>query len=706
MDRDAIFAGLNEQQGEAVGAVAGPVCILAGAGTGKTATITRRIANQVVTGSFDASSILPVTFTDKAAAEMRARLAALRIEGVKARTFHSAALQQLRYFSSEPPPQIMPSKVVALRQIANSLPKPYRFRPAADLATEIEWAKNRRVAPETYPSSLEGHDPPIPADLMTSVYERYERGKSERNLIDFEDLLELTIQMLLRDDLAREEFAARYHAFTVDEYQDVNLLQETLLRTWLDERDQLCVVGDDYQSIYGFTGATPHYLLEMPHRFVRTKVVRLEANYRSTPQVLEVANRLVPRLGGAEKMLRSVRDAGPACMLRTFSTQDAEMTFLVGRLRVLYEEGLSYDEMAILYRLNFRSEDYEEALARAGIPYQVRDGAFLSRQTARQMLASLKNKSSTSVRADVASIAARGGYLEILPDGLGEQEITRQNDLARFVRLADEFDDGTRTCGDFVTGIRSRFGTEGGRGINLLTYHRAKGLEFEAVFLPQLQDGELPFRRSKSDQAVAEERRLFYVGITRAKTHLAISWVNDGRRRASGFVAELRGARPEVSSSARSPLRPARKEGLVARVGLIVGLSGGFSGEIAAIDDKGVTVVLEGGAERTVEYGERVTAEGKTLPLVATEPTTSEPVLQALKKWRRGRATSDELPAFIVFHDSTLEEIAKRRPRSLEALSAIPGIGPTKLERYGAELVAVLKSTLSPGAGSVPGGDG
>jgi DNA helicase-2/ATP-dependent DNA helicase PcrA len=280
----------------------------------------------------------------------------------------------------------------------------------------------------------------------------------------------------------------------------------------------------------------------MPQRFLGTKVVRLEANYRSTPQVLAIANRLVAGLGGAEKVLRATRKDGPESILMGFPSPGAEMSFLLDQIRALHRDGVAFEEMAILYRLNFRSEDYEEALAAEGIPYQVRDGAFLSRPSARQMVSALRRRTSTSVAAEVRRVADRAGHLKELPDGLGEQEITRQNDLARFIRLAAEFDDGTRTCLDFVSDIEGRFGTEGGRGINLLTYHRAKGLEFDAVFLPQLQDGELPFRRSRSEEAISEERRLFYVGITRARTFLTISWMNDGRRKASAFVGELREA--------------------------------------------------------------------------------------------------------------------------------------------------------------------
>src|SRR5919106_3338833 len=208
MQRDVIFEGLNDDQRRAVEAVRGPVCILAGAGSGKTTTITRRIANQVASGAFAPSAILAVTFTDRAAGEMRARLERLGATGVRASTFHSAALAQLRHLSREEVPQILPSKAQALRQIGNTLPKPYRFRPAGDLATEIEWAKNRRISSATYLDSLGSHDPPIPADLMVKVYERFERGKRQRNLIDFEDLLELTIQMFRTDPIARDQFTA------------------------------------------------------------------------------------------------------------------------------------------------------------------------------------------------------------------------------------------------------------------------------------------------------------------------------------------------------------------------------------------------------------------------------------------------------------------------------------------------------------------
>ena len=684
---DSIIRDLNEEQLRAVEATRGPVCILAGAGSGKTTTITRRIANQVATGAFAPTEILAVAFTDKAAGEMRSRLANLGVEGVKARTFHSAALQQIRSLASDMSQQILPSKALALRQLANSLPKPYRFRPAGDLATEIEWAKNRRITADSYMGSLGSHEPPIPADLMAGIFKRYESGKRDRNLIDFEDVLELAIRMFQADEWAREQMWARYRAFTVDEYQDVNLLQETLLREWLGERDDICVVGDDYQSIYGFTGATPRYLLEMPGRFPRTKVVRLEANYRSTPQVLELANRLVPKLGGAEKVLRATRDDGPNPQVRGFMRADAETHFLIEQIQRLHEQGGAYEEMAILYRVNYRSEDYEEALVAAEIPYRVQDGAFLNRRSAREMLRTLHRSNAVDVAAQARKIAERSGYLEDLPDGLGDQELTRQNDLARLIRLAEEFDDGVRTGAEFVTEVQARFGAGEGRGVNLLTYHRAKGLEFDAVFLPRIEVGELPFKRSRSDEAMAEERRLFYVGITRARTHLVITWVNEAKRRGSSFVGELGGGKTARKESARPR---EQREVVPAEIGLALQLTGGFSGPIVAISDEGVTVDVEG-VQLDVAFGETVTAQGKSLPLAPPgEANVGGDLFDELKAWRLQRCRDDGVPAYVIFHDSTLEEIAQREPRSPEELAHVGGIGPAKLERYGEDIVKIV----------------
>jgi len=535
VDAERILGGLNAEQRAAAEATRGPVCILAGAGTGKTTTITRRIAWQVASGAVEPSGVVAVTFTDKAAGELRARLAALGVEGVRASTFHAAALALLRRFQGDPG-RILATKALLLRRIGNGLPRPYRFRPAGDLATEVEWAKNRRLTPESYLAALGDHEPPLPPDLSVRVFREYERKKAEAGAIDFEDLLGLAIGALEEDEQALATVQARWHSFTVDEYQDVNLLQQTLLDLWLGARDDLCVVGDDYQSIYGFTGASAHWLLALPRRFPHAHVVRLEQNYRSTPQVLELANRLVPKLGGSEKTLRATLAAGPEPELLRCSTPEEQAMVVTDRVRALDAAGVALEEQAVLVRTNARAADFEEAFHDAGIPFQ--GASLLARDAARQLLKALRNDSATGVAATVRGLAEAQGLLENPPEKLGEREQTRQADLARLVRLAEQFDDGERSVAEFAASLQERFGASAGRGVHLLTLHRAKGLEFEAVYIPRLEEGELPSRRARGDE-LADERRLLYVGLTRAKRHLLVTW--SGKR--SRFLEEM-GIRP------------------------------------------------------------------------------------------------------------------------------------------------------------------
>jgi DNA helicase-2/ATP-dependent DNA helicase PcrA len=544
-----------------------------------------------------------VTFTDKAAGELRARLRALGVDGVRASTFHSAALALLRHFEGDPG-RILATKALLLRRIGNTLPGAYRFRPAGDLATEIEWAKNRRLTPETYHDGLGDHEPPVPPDLMRRVFREYERRKAAEQLLDFEDLLGRTVRLLEADEAACATVHERWRAFTVDEYQDVNLLQQTLLELWLGERDEVCVVGDDYQAIYGFTGASARWLLALPRRFPYARVVQLERSYRSTPQVLELANRLVPRLGGSAKTLAPTLSDGPEPVI-------GPGLDVVAHVRQLHAGGLPLEDVAVLVRTNARTTEFEEAFHDAAIPFQ--GASLLARDAARQLLKALRGRRGPAAEA-VRELAVRQGLLPELPDKLGEREQTRQADLRRLVRLAEEF---AGEVDGFVELLHERFGESAGRGVHLLTLHRSKGLEWEAVVLPRVEEGELPVRRGD----VAEERRLFYVGLTRAKRHLLVTW--EGRP--SRFLDELgvRAAAPPLPQKERAAL-----------------------------------------------------------------PQTPE--VQALREWRLARARADEVPAFVVFSDRTLAELAARTPQTLAELAAVPGIGPAKLERYGAELLERL----------------
>ncbi len=584
--------------------MAGPVCILAGAGAGKTTTITRRIANQVLTGEFRAAQILAVTFTTKAADEMKRRLAELGAGRVQARTFHSAAVRQLNHFTGEQRP-VIESKFGMLGPIVRNLPKPYDRRALADIDTEIKWAKNNRQPPRKYVAAVQqaGRTPPIPAELMEGVYQEYERRKQASGQIDFEDQLELTIR-LFEDDAAKlAVFREGYRAFTVDEYQDVNLLQQTLLDIWLGERDDLCVVGDDYQSIYGFTGATPRHLLAMPERYPNPTVVVLESNYRSTPEIIGLANRLVPGLGGREKVLQATISSGPKPATRSFQSGEIEADFIAKQIRGLHQDGVALREIAILYRVNFRSPSYEEALMRVGIPFQVWGGAFLDRRAAKRVIPRLERRRfETSIVPAVGEEIRMDGYLKDPPADVGATELAFQKDLAQLLALAAEFDDGTRTVGEFVAHLRGRFESESQRdAVQLMSYHSAKGLEFEAVFLPRLEEDEMPYWRAVKAETVSEERRLFYVGLTRAKRHLFMTR-SSAEKPPSPFLAELHPPRADAGSrrgqqDSRRPRR-SRSNGIVARVGRSLEWGGQLSGRYR-VHGRGRRLVAGGRGEDT-----------------------------------------------------------------------------------------------------------
>jgi DNA helicase-2/ATP-dependent DNA helicase PcrA len=639
---DGILAPLNDEQREAATTVRGPVAILAGAGTGKTTTITHRIAYQVATGTFAASQILAVTFTEKAAGELRARLERLGVWGVEARTFHAAALSQLsrawRTHVGTSLPEILDHKAPLIASLANALPPPHRFMPRGELAGEIEWAKNRLIPPSRYLDELarNGHEPPIPAEMMHGVYDGYERRKTRAERIDFEDMLRLAVELFDERPAAADEIRARLQAFTVDEYQDVNTLQHELLARWLGDRDDVCVVGDDYQTIYTFTGASPEHLLGFPRRYPNATVVRLETNYRSSPQVLAVANRLATKLGGFHKELRATRPDGPNPTARGLPGPDEEVAFVVAEAKRLVAGGIPPEQIAVIYRINARSEPYEEAFAAAGVPYQVRDGSFLRRPGPRAVMARLRRApAAASVAEVVIAVTDALGYApDAEPDA--DEEVTRQADLARLRALAREYDAAHGAAGSiegFVAELTERFHTEkSGRGIHLLTFHRAKGLEFDAVFLPRLLDRELPFRAQRSAADPDEERRLFYVGITRARVHLYLSWPRDPKTSPSPFLRELGVISAEPTRGSRNDRPPRAK----------------------------VTV------------------------------TSNGPLFDRLKAWRRERATSDGVPAYVVFKDATLAEIAERKPATRAELGDVAGVGPTKLERYADEVLAVV----------------
>jgi len=657
-DSEAILAELNPEQREAAAATSGPVVILAGAGTGKTRVISHRIAYAAATGMLDPRQALVVTFTEKAATEMRHRLRALGLPQVQASTFHAAARRQLAHFwpetRGEPLPGVLESKARILAPLARSLPGGYRFTPAKDLADEIERAKVRRQTPATYDPDRE---PPVPADVFVKLWRAYETAKQRRGVIDFEDMLTLAVELYETDDAARALVHRRYATFSVDEYQDTNRLQEDLLRLWLGDRRELCVVGDPDQTIYSFTGASSDYLRTFGDRYPDARVVRLSRNYRSTPQILRLANRLIP---GRE--LRSTGDDGPEPALVAHVDADAERQAALAWIRSLAADGVPLAEIAILVRTNAQLVDWESALTSAGIAFTVRGVRFFARpeiRTARRAL-----RQDATGRPSVVAAArwrAELGFDEADAPGPASGAEARDRHAALVTLLgmarALEVEQPDATVADFLDELERRDADEAaaeadGSGVTLSTLHRAKGLEWDAVLLPQLEDGTLPIRQATSSadpDALAEERRLLYVGLTRARRHLLVSWAatrtgargTSSRARASRFIAELR---PNAVA------RPAPTSGLAAAAG------------------------GRGSATATFDLS-----------------PADEPLLELLMAWRRERARTDGVPAYIVADNKTLAAIAVRRPSSEGELLGVPGIGQRKVATYGPELLEVVR---------------
>ena len=626
-------------------ATTGPVAILAGAGTGKTRVISHRVAYAVATGAIDPRVAIVVTFTEKAATEMRHRLQGLGLPQVQASTFHAAARRQLAHFwpqvHGRELPEVLDTKLRIIGPLARSLPGGYRFTPAKDLADEIEWAKVRRQTPATYEPERE---PPVPKDVFIGLWRRYEQAKERANRIDFEDMLTLAVELYESDPDALALAHRRYAWFSVDEYQDTNRLQEDLLRLWLGDRRDLCVVGDPDQTIYSFTGASSDYLLTFADRYPGARVVRLGQNYRSTPQVIALANRLIP---GRE--LRSTSTDGPMPELLPHPDGDAEQAAVVARISALIAEGVAATEIAILVRTNAQLVGFEAALTAAEIPFTVRGIRFFARPDVRAAIRALRAEASGRLSRIVAARwRTELGFDEADPPGAGSGAEARDRHAALGTLLTIarglEAERPAATVTDFVAELARRDATESsaaGDGVTLSTLHRAKGLEWEAVFLPQLEEGTLPIRQSGSDaDALAEERRLLYVGITRARRHLVLSWAASRigtkgtavRARASRFVAELR---PNAVA------RPAPKPGATA--------TGTF--ELSSAD---------------------------------------EPLLEKLIEWRRTRAWADGVPAYVVADNKTLAAIAARRPSDDAALLGVPGIGQRKVATYGPEILAIV----------------
>lgn len=583
---DAVLDGLDPEQREVATALRGPVCVLAGAGTGKTRAITHRIAYGVRAGILQPSSVLAVTFTARAAGEMRGRLRLLGAGGVQARTFHSAALRQLQFFWPKAVggdvPRLLERKIQLVAEAAARCRIRLDRNELRDVTGEIEWSKVTQTVPADYPAAIvkAGREAPRDPAEIGQIYSTYEQLKRDRGAIDFEDVLLLTVGVLQdRHDIA-EQVRAQYQHFVVDEYQDVSPLQQRLLELWLGDRDSLCVVGDASQTIYSFTGATPDHLLNFRTRHPNATVVKLVRDYRSTPQVVHLANGLLAQARGraAEHRLELVsqREAGAEPAYVEYADEPAEAEGTARRIRDLIASGVPASEIAVLFRINAQSEVYEQALADVGVPYQLRGAErFFERPEVREAGIKLRGAArfgandallddAVDLPSEVRAVLSDMGWTGEPPSGSGSAR-DRWESLAALVRLAEDFAKARpeATLADLVAELDERANAQHAptvEGVTLASLHAAKGLEWDAVFLVGLTEGMMPITYAKTDEQIEEERRLLYVGVTRARLHLGLSWSlarsPGGRasRRASRFLSGLRpgsGASAPAASRAR-----------------------------------------------------------------------------------------------------------------------------------------------------------
>lgn len=661
MNPEELLDALDPDQRAVATQVAGPLAVLAGAGTGKTRAITYRIAYGAAVGAFDPSNVLAVTFTQRAAFEMRHRLAQLGVPKAQARTFHSAALRQLRHFwptvVGGPLPDVIPHKASLVAASAARLGITIDRTNVRDIAAEVEWAKVSMIDAAHYASLVARLRRDVPAGLdagdMARLLDVYEDAKNERGVIDFEDILIYLCGMLQERADVASIVRKQYRSFVVDEFQDVNLLQARLLDLWLGGRHDVCVVGDVAQTIYSFTGASPDYLTGFGRKHPGARIVELTRDYRSTPQIVSLANDVLARSSQREGTVRlsSQRDGGAQLTYRTYDDDRAEAEGVAASIADLIAGGMAPHSIAVLMRTNGQSQAFEEALGARGIPVAVAGGKpFFARDDVRTAISRLRAAAAAatddgSVGEIVRDVLSGVGWAPEAPSGQAGSE--RWSNMNAIVGWAD--DSQAETLAAFVAELDERVAYQvepDKAGVELATIHAAKGLEWDAVFLVGVAEGLLPISYAKTAAAREEERRLLYVAVTRARDLLTLSWARSrgadgrGKRKRSRL---LDGIWPE-EAGVGAPKKKARA------------------------------------STRALNQAFEEEASPQAIELFGR-----------LKAWRLEVSRQAGVPPFAVFTDQTLRDIAQAMPKNTTQLRVIRGIGDVKVQRFAAPVLALVR---------------
>ena len=649
---------MNPCRSDAVVSEALSLGIVAGAGSGKTRVLTHRIAHRAEEGTLDPARVLAVTFTRKAAGEMRERLARLGLrDGVHAGTFHAIAYAQLRQRWEErdvTPPELLDRKVgFVARLLPGRGGRNDRTTPL-DVVAEIEWAAARRITPERYEAeaSRARRRPPLPLGTVAGVYERYLEQKRRKRLVDFDDILRLAARDLEADPVYASARRWRFRHLFVDEFQDVNPLQFHLLQQWLGPDSDVCIVGDPNQAIYAWNGADARYLVDFGHFFGEGATITLEDNYRSTPQILAVANGVLQQGANVPIRLRPHRPAGAVPTVRTHADDTAEARAIARSCRDHHRPGVPWSAQAVLVRTNAQTALLAEALTAAGVPHRVRGaGRLLEQPEVVDALRTLRQSATLEVAlADLDHDAASGTRLT--------EE--RAANVAEVVRLGREYQ-ALEPAGDiaaFLAWLTTTLRDEDrGRGdaVEVVTFHAAKGLEWSVVHLAGLEEGYVPIHHAETVEDIDEERRLLYVALTRARDELHCTWA---RKRTFGSRTMNRSPSPWLES-------------------------------IEATLDVAPTQL-----SRT-KGAERARAARSTLPRTPAESGPERALFDALRSWRRDQSRAADVPAFVIFNDATLTAIARRRPRSRAELLAVSGVGPVKAQRFGDDVLRIVAAVRS-----------